>query len=353
MPGTIMPISKWRCCYVPCSCIHPGLYNPATGNYDELGVTWHGMTTTDVPCLRRHHNGWIGFCADCGEMLDILIYTSDAAINTIKTIPVDYDLFYACPYTVQYNANGCVTGGHFEQAIGFGHKCDAVSANKYSVRYNANYPTSTIPGYKGTGYTANTIHSYDNNMYYDGIRGQYATVLRKNGYEFIGYKFTGWNTKPDGTGTAYSDGQTVLNLTSVDGGTIQLYAQWTPCGSTLRINPNGGKFDGSPAVQSFSGVMNSTFNASASRVTVRHERRKRLSYGEEHHEVHHMEVWCIVRHIERQQCLYLSEEGQRGGYSYCVLRISGYHFANDNMGEPFFLRMVLRRGIHKARRQPW
>lgn len=267
MPGTIMPISKWRCCYVPCSCIHPGLYNPATGNYDELGVTWHGMTTTDVPCLRRHHNGWIGFCADCGEMLDILIYTSDAAINTIKTIPVDYDLFYACPYTVQYNANGCVTGGHFEQAIGFGHKCDAVSANKYSVRYNANYPTSTIPGYKGTGYTANTIHSYDNNMYYDGIRGQYATVLRKNGYEFIGYKFTGWNTKPDGTGTAYSDGQTVLNLTSVDGGTIQLYAQWTPCGSTLRINPNGGKFDGSPAVQSFSGVMNSTFNASASRVT--------------------------------------------------------------------------------------
>lgn len=265
--GAVMPVSKWCCCYVPCPCIHPGLYNPATGNHDELGVTWHGMTTTDVPCLRRHHNGWIGFCADCGETLDILIYTSDAAVNTIKTIPVGYDLFYACPYTVSYNSNGCVIGGHFEQATKFSHKCDAVSANKYSVRYNANYPTSSIPGYKGAGYTASTIHSYDNNMYYDGIRGQYATALRKNGYEFIGYKFTGWNTKADGTGTSYSDGQTVLNLTSVDNGTIQLYAQWTPCGSTLRINPNGGKFDGNAAIQSFPGVMNSTFNASASRVT--------------------------------------------------------------------------------------
>lgn len=40
------------------------------------------------------------------------------------------------------------------------------------------------------------------------------------------YDFIGWNTKPDGKGTSYKDGESVKNLTKSSGGTVKLYAQW-------------------------------------------------------------------------------------------------------------------------------
>ena len=41
-----------------------------------------------------------------------------------------------------------------------------------------------------------------------------------------GYILDGWSTTQDGS-VAYTDGQEVLNLTATDGGTVDLYAQWT------------------------------------------------------------------------------------------------------------------------------
>lgn len=38
--------------------------------------------------------------------------------------------------------------------------------------------------------------------------------------------FTGWNTKANGSGTPYSDGQSVSNLVTTNDGSITLYAQW-------------------------------------------------------------------------------------------------------------------------------
>ena len=38
--------------------------------------------------------------------------------------------------------------------------------------------------------------------------------------------FAGWNTASDGSGTAYADGASVTNLTTMVGATITLYAQW-------------------------------------------------------------------------------------------------------------------------------
>jgi uncharacterized repeat protein (TIGR02543 family) len=40
-------------------------------------------------------------------------------------------------------------------------------------------------------------------------------------FEILGYKFDGWNTRPDGKGTTYTDGQT-MNLKN----NLTLYAQW-------------------------------------------------------------------------------------------------------------------------------
>ena len=54
-----------------------------------------------------------------------------------------------------------------------------------------------------------------------------AQNLTKNIFTKKGYIFGGWNTKPDGTGTTYTDQQSVINLSSVDGANIKLYAQWS------------------------------------------------------------------------------------------------------------------------------
>ena len=53
-----------------------------------------------------------------------------------------------------------------------------------------------------------------------------SSNLTNNSYYKRGYKFIGWNTASDGTGTAYLNGASVSNLTNVNNGTITLYAQW-------------------------------------------------------------------------------------------------------------------------------
>ena len=52
-------------------------------------------------------------------------------------------------------------------------------------------------------------------------------ALTTNTFTHTNFIFTGWNTKADGTGTPYSDGQIVSNLAG-SGETVTLYAQWTP-----------------------------------------------------------------------------------------------------------------------------
>ena len=104
--------------------------------------------------------------------------------------------------------------------------------NNYTVTYYGNGSTS--------GSTSSQSFTYDS-----------AQSLRANGYTKTGYTFTGWNTKEDGSGTSYSAGQSVKNLTSDNNGTVKLYAQWTKNNYKVDINfykpdgatQNGGTFD--------------------------------------------------------------------------------------------------------------
>ena len=50
--------------------------------------------------------------------------------------------------------------------------------------------------------------------------------LNTNAFTKIGYKFTGWNTAEDGTGTSYTNEQSVDILTDKDDEVVTLYAQW-------------------------------------------------------------------------------------------------------------------------------
>lgn len=77
----------------------------------------------------------------------------------------------------------------------------------YYIKYNAN-------GGKGT--MENSSHIYG-----------FASNLNLNKFTREGYIFNGWNTKADGTGDSYTDGQTISNLSSTNGDIINLYAMWT------------------------------------------------------------------------------------------------------------------------------
>ena len=94
-------------------------------------------------------------------------------------------------------------------------------ANIYTVKYDGNGSTG--------GSTANSSHTYDT-----------AKALTANGYTRTGYSFNGWNTKADGSGTAYADKASVKNLSSTNGATVTLYAQWTANKYTVTYNANGG-----------------------------------------------------------------------------------------------------------------
>lgn len=83
-----------------------------------------------------------------------------------------------------------------------------LAANTYQVVFNAN---------GGTGTMENQSFTYDED----------SKALTANAYERTGFTFKNWNTAPDGSGTSYDDGWSVQNLTSEDGGTYTLYAQWT------------------------------------------------------------------------------------------------------------------------------
>ena len=66
-----------------------------------------------------------------------------------------------------------------------------------------------------------------------------AKYLTDNAFKRTGYSFTSWNTKADGSGTKYTNKQSVKNLTTTNGATIALYAQWTPDSYTIKFNGNG------------------------------------------------------------------------------------------------------------------
>lgn len=87
-------------------------------------------------------------------------------------------------------------------------------AHRYTIAFNKNdaqYPGTTSSG---------SMTSISNVVYDQNV------TLTENDYKREGYTFAGWSTTPTG-GVAYSDGQSVSNLSATDGATVTLYAQWT------------------------------------------------------------------------------------------------------------------------------
>lgn len=93
--------------------------------------------------------------------------------------------------------------------------------DSYQVHFHANTGQGTMP---------NQVFEYDQENTLN------ATLFSKEGYTF-----KAWNSKADGTGEkTYNDGQSVKNLSDVNGATINLYAQWQPISYTVSFDSEGG-----------------------------------------------------------------------------------------------------------------
>lgn len=81
------------------------------------------------------------------------------------------------------------------------------TAHTYTVAFDANGGTGTMTAMKNRSYAK-------------------SFTLKANSFVRNEFVFKGWNTKPDGSGAGYADGQSVRALTATQGGTVTLYAQW-------------------------------------------------------------------------------------------------------------------------------
>ena len=91
------------------------------------------------------------------------------------------------------------------------------TANTYTVKFNTNYPS-------GTQTTKAQTHTYDT-----------ALALTGNTWSYSGYAFQGWATSATGS-VKYTDKQSVKNLTSTSGATVNLYAIWSSTYTAPKIS---------------------------------------------------------------------------------------------------------------------
>ena len=109
------------------------------------------------------------------------------------------------------------------------------TAWKHTVHYDKNVPSTS------SSQTVNGIPT-DQTKTFDQKLTLSATKPTRNGYIF-----SGWNTKANGSGTAYAAGAEYKH--DQNGGTATLYAQWTPWKHTVHYDANGGDQNSVPTDQ--------------------------------------------------------------------------------------------------------
>ncbi|MBQ8075998.1 MAG: InlB B-repeat-containing protein [Oscillospiraceae bacterium] len=115
--------------------------------------------------------------------------------------------------------------------------------------------------FDGNGATSGTMRALENRLYGNTV------TLTSNAYRRTGYTFTGWNTAPDGSGTAYTNRARQANFASGDGSVITLYAQWAPLSYNITYrnvtasdnNPNPTVYTAKDAAITLSGLSRSGY----------------------------------------------------------------------------------------------
>ena len=140
--------------------------------------------------------------------------------NFSDTLDRDYDVYARWQpntITVKFNGNGATDGSMSDQAFSYDVP-QALTKNGFTRSYTVNY---------------------DGNF-----AGKTPTLGATS--QIAEYVFKNWNNQSNGSGSYnYSNQQTVTNPNGSTGGTVNLYAQWTPTSVTLpTASLTGYTFDG-------------------------------------------------------------------------------------------------------------
>ena len=169
--------------------------------------------------------------------------TADVYINGTRVANDVTDFYDQFPIGTSYSISDIkAMTGHTYNGVYSGSASGTISSGGNSPRLSFSTNTYTV-AFRGNGHTGGTTP----NQTFTYGTGQ---NLNANGYTKTGYTFKNWNTNANGTGTSYTNRQYVNNLTATNGGTIYLYAQWTPNKYTVKFDGNGST-SGSTAEQTF------------------------------------------------------------------------------------------------------
>lgn len=227
-----VPIGKWVVMHSTAKCIHKDY---------PIGNFYYGDTFGKKRCYTPYYSGWFAYCADCGEkLLHRYFYMSEETAKKLTHMDMTKGYYYKCPHCDNLEQ------GFEAQA----HICKDISANRYYVRYHANF---------GNGYMEKSVHMVNNATLYEGRVVTPQTTLQLNTYSRRGYEFNGWNTKKDGSGTGYKDGAEIYNLSLENNSSVILYAQWKKSSSVLEIDTAGGSYEGKKGIVSIAGEYGSSY----------------------------------------------------------------------------------------------
>lgn len=243
-------ISKWICKWERACCEHHR-------NAMKSAVLFHGISAEGSRCGKAYYSGWVPVCADCDEVImNMYHYMKEDTVKQITALDTRMPYFYQCPRS---DCRGLEQASEYRV-----HDCKGISTNRYRVYYH--YDTSVVKGNLKP-----TLHMYNNDTVYNGstavgvqrklnrVKGMEIGELgeRSDALIWLGHEFVGWATSPDGE-VVYQDGQEILNLTTENYdeknpsiGTVHLYAVWKSSGVTLKIDPNGGKYENQAGIRNF------------------------------------------------------------------------------------------------------
>ena len=240
--------------------------NPFFINYDGNGATSGEMATTncdyDQSCILRdnafskpgyHFTGWKYNNNDYANKADVKNIIESGTITMVAQWAVNH-------YTIVFdiNTDDASTTGNMADMTNLEYDHDyTLTANAFArTGYNfggwnteidgRNFGLSDAQEFHNLTTTDNaviTLYAQWNPIHYtiafhqnsDGVTGNMSSQvftydeaknLTQNAFIKNHYKFMGWTTAANGTGTKYDDRASIFNLTTEDGATIDLYAQW-------------------------------------------------------------------------------------------------------------------------------
>ena len=184
----------------------------------------------------------------------------------------------AVKYTITLDANGG-TVNETSAETGYDHKLTSLPSPEEREGYGfvgwfssaeagTEITTDTVFDSNDTIYALWNAHSYSIKFDTNGGCGTMDDMSRKyddnialtsNAFTYESHTFSGWNTQADGNGTSYAN-ESCDNITSEDGITVTLYAQWDAIFYDINTSDDG---NGSASVSATSGIKGTNITLTA------------------------------------------------------------------------------------------